>query len=89
MATTEMLRRKMKKKEWNKIQESISSREPMTESQGFENVEIEMTDEMFMSLALEAHNKDMKLNDFLVSLLEGIIKEEGYNLEVKKVVNDG
>ena len=61
----------------------------MTESQGFENVEIEMTDEMFMSLALEAHNKDMKLNDFLVSLLEGIIKEEGYNLEVKKVVNDG
>ena len=79
----------MKKKEWNKIQENLSSQEPMMESQGFESVEIEMDDEMFMTLALEAHNKDMKLNDFLVSLLEGIIKEEGLNIEVKRVGSDG
>ena len=79
----------MKKDEWRRIQKNLASQEPMTESQGFETVEIEMDDEMFMSLALEAHNKDMKLNDFLVSLLEEIIKEEGLDLVVKKVSGDG
>lgn len=79
----------MDKQESKKTQKDQTSRGLETESQGFENVEIEMEDEMFMTLALEAHSKDMKLNDFLVSLLEGIIKEEGLNLEVKRVGSGG
>ena len=39
-----------------------------------ELVEIDMTDEMFINLALDAHNKDMKFNDYVNELLRDYLK---------------
>lgn len=42
----------------------------MNEDTEYYEVEIELDDKVFMDLALQAHNRDMKLNDYLIELLK-------------------
>lgn len=45
-----------------------------------ETIDLFLEDELFMDLALEAHNKNITLNDLIVEILQGIIDEhEGIN----------
>ncbi len=39
-------------------------------------VTVELEDWVILALALEAHRRDMKLNDYIVELLEKAVKED-------------
>ena len=82
----------IKVKSWEKIHEEKKMTGPpstTTQSPQSESINIEIDDESFIALALEAHRLDIKLNDYIVMKLQEIIDEEGLDLVAEKVVGDG
>ena len=40
-----------------------------------EIIELDLSDDVLLQLALEAHNADMKLNDYIIQLLKEYIED--------------
>ena len=79
----------MKEENWKEIQKNLASPVPRNRSEESEKVELELEDEMFIALALEAHRKNMKFNDYLVMTLQQVIDEEGLEMVAVKVEDNG
>ena len=79
----------MEEEKWKNIQKEIKSPKEMSKFTEYEKIELELEDEMFIALALEAHRKNMKFNDYLVMTLQQIIDDEGLELVAEKVEDNG
>ena len=79
----------MKKEQRIKSQKALKSQTATNKSQEFETIQVELDDETFIGLALEAHEADMKLNDFMVMVISDFITEEKIPAEVEKARNNG
>ena len=79
----------MEEEKWKNIQKEIESPKEMSKFTEYEKIELELEDEMFIALALEAHRKNMKFNDYLVMTLQQIIDDEGLELVAEKVEDNG
>ena len=49
-----------------------------------ENIVLDLPDEVILRLALEAHKKDIKLNDHLLNIIKDYIKEATGDVEEAK-----
>ena len=47
-------------------------------------ITVDLDNDLILALALEAHRRDMKLNDLIVELLEEAVKKESSNVEEKE-----
>ena len=79
----------MEEEKWKNIQKENESPKEMSKFTEYEKIELELEDEMFIALALEAHRKNMKFNDYLVMTLQQIIDDEGLELVAEKVEDNG
>jgi len=43
-----------------------------------EVIELDIPDETLLKLALEAHNRDMKLNDYILQVVKEFIERQNY-----------
>ena len=52
-------------------------------SDNYEEIEIQIEDDILLKLALEAHHKDMKLNDYLIEIVMEYVEKQNNELETK------
>ena len=81
----------VKRKEKEKIEKKISGDWPKSiqigKEEKFETLEIDISDNLFLKVAKEAHARDITFNDMVLSIIKDGLKNAEYRANLKRRLN--